>query len=256
MKNKKIIMFLLSGFIPLFIFIIASLIEGYVPFGNIQLNIYDSFTQYPGFILALKNALTNGSIFYSWGGCGGFNLFSTLAYYGMGPLNILSIFANANNYSIFITIMTYIRTFALGLTMCLYLQKKNIKPIYIVLFSTLYALMGFTSTYYYNFMWIDGIIMLPLVIYGLDKLIDDNLPALYIIMLFLTIVINFYIGYIIGIFSIIYYIYRLIITKNKKSIKTFVISTILSILLSSFILLPTFFSLMLGKSSGFNTANY
>ena len=185
MKNKKIWIYLLSTFIPLAIFVIMCMINSYVPFGNIQLNIVDSFTQYPGFILTLKRILCGDNLFYSWGASLGFNIFSSLCYYGASPLNILSIFASINNYPTFISYMTFMRISLLSLSMSFYLQKKGIKNIYVILFSTLYALMGFTSTYYYNYMWIDAIIMLPLVAYGLDKLIDKNSPLVYIISLFL-----------------------------------------------------------------------
>lgn len=256
MKNKKIWIYLCSGFIPVIIFIIASLVNSFVPFDNIQLNIYDSFTQYPGFILAIKKAFLGGNLFYSFGGALGFNLFSTLTYYGMSPLNILSLFANSNNYPLFISLMTYIRIILLGLSMCFYLQKKDLKPIYIILFSTLFALMGFTSSYYYNYMWIDGIIMLPIVTYGLDRLIEKNSPGVYIFSLFFTIYVNFYIGYMVCIFAFLYYMYRLFITKKVKTVKTFILSSLLSFALTAFILLPVISTLLGGKASGFNAVNY
>ena len=184
MNNKKVRTYLLSGLIPLLIFVVCSFIESYVPFGTQQLNIYDSFTQYPGFIMGLKRALIEGNLFYSWGASLGFNFFSSLSYYGMSPLNLLGLLSSPINYTKFIAIMTYIRIFLLGFTMCFYLEKKGLKQVEIILFSTLFALMGFTSTYYYNYMWIDGIIMLPIVIYGLDKLIEKNSPSIYIFSLF------------------------------------------------------------------------
>lgn len=256
MNNKKVRTYLLSGLIPLLIFVVCSFIESYVPFGTQQLNIYDSFTQYPGFIMGLKRALIEGNLFYSWGASLGFNFFSSLSYYGMSPLNLLGLLSSPINYTKFIAIMTYIRIFLLGFTMCFYLEKKGLKQVEIILFSTLFALMGFTSTYYYNYMWIDGIIMLPIVIYGLDKLIDKNSPSIYIFSLFLTIFINFYIGYMLIIFCLLYYIYKLIINRKTSSLKTFIISTILAVGLSLFILMPTTYALLNGKASLFSSVDY
>ena len=92
--------------------------------------------------------------------------------------------------------------------MCFYLRSKKISNKLVVLFSVIYALMGYTATYYYNYIWIDSIIMLPLVVYGIDKLIETNKPLVYIITLTITIITNYYIGYMICIFSLIYYIYN------------------------------------------------
>jgi len=205
MKKKKILIYSLSALIPLGIFLIATIINGFLPFGKEMLNAYDAFTQYSGILLEYKHLLKTGNIFYSWNAGLGFNFLGTITYYGASPLNLLCIFATPKNYPFFITFMTLLRFALLGSSMCFYLDKKGTKPLYTVLFSTIFALMGYTGTYYYNFIWIDSIIMLPLIIHGLEKLINENKPKFYIISLGLTILINYYIGYMICIFALLYF---------------------------------------------------
>ena len=243
--------------IPTAIFLIAAWVNGYVPFGSEMLNSYDSFTQYSGMLLEYSRLLRGGNIFYSWGAGLGFNFFSSLTYYGMSPLNLLSLFATPENYHIFIALMTYARFMLLGGTMCFYLSHKKIKPLYIVMFSTIYALMGYTSTYYYNYIWIDSIIMLPLIIHGLDELIKGKNPLFYIVTLTFTILINYYIGYMICIFCLIWFLYNVINIEDKKTIvKTFIMSSLLSGLMGMVVIIPSFFALMTGKAELYNTVNY
>lgn len=245
--------------IPVLIFMLCAALNKFIPFGSELLNSYDSFTQYPGMLLEHIRLLKDGLPFYSWKAGLGFNFFGTLTYYCMSPLNLLAVFANPNNYHIFIAIMTFLRFALLGFTMCFYLSHKDYKPLYIVLFSTIYALMGYTCTYYYNFLWIDSVIMLPLVIHGLDKLLEENKPAFYIIALTITIIINYYIGYMICIFSLIWFIYNICTKKikdKKKLIKTFVISSLLSGLMSMIVIIPSFFALLTGKAELYNEVNY
>ena len=258
MKKKNIfLIYLLSGLIPLIIFFVCASINDFVPLGKNTINIFDSYTQYSGILLEFKNLLLKGNIFYSWNGGLGFNFLGTLLYYCASPLNLLSLFANPLNYPYFIAYLTYVRIFLLGLTMCFYLTKRNTKPLYIVLFSVIYALMGYTATYYYNFLWIDSVIMLPLVMHGLDKLIDGKSPLFYIITLAFTILINFYIGYMICIFALIYFIYRMISVQNrKKIIKTFIISSLLAGMIGSLSLVPSFFALKTGKAKLYESVNY
>lgn len=255
MKKKDILTYFLSGLIPLIIFVSCTFINNLVPFGNSILNVYDSYSQYPGMMMGLKNGLLNGNIFYSFNGGLGFNLFSSILYYGFSPINILHIFSNPSSYPYIFSYLIFLRIFLLGFTMSIYLYRKTHKLLNTIVFSTLFALMGFTSTYYYNYMWIDSIIILPLVMLGLDKLIEKNKPFLYILFLSLSIIINFYIGYMIGLFSIIYFIYKMIIKYDKKIIKTYIISTLFSILICSFVLLPAFFALISGKASLYNNTN-
>lgn len=245
-----------SMFIPLAIFLIGASACGYWPFGENILNIYDSFTQYPGFLLEYKNLLSHGNIFYSWNAGLGFNFLGTFLYYAASPLNILCIFANPQNYPIYAAVMVYLRIALLGGSMCFYLDKRGTEFREIILFSTMYALMGFTSTYYYNYMWMDSVIMLPLVIYGIEKLIAKDAPLFYISTLTLAIIFNFYIGYMICLFSLIYYFYKVYVLHIKGTFRTFFTSSLLAGLISSLTLLPSFFALISGKSSGFSATNY
>lgn len=257
MKHKKLLVYLGSIFIPIFIFLACTFLNKFLPFGNELLNSYDSFTQYPGMLLEYAKLLKEGNIFYSWGAGLGFNFFGTLTYYCISPLNLLAIFATSSNYHLFITFMTLIRFGLLGASMCFYLNSKNIKPLYVILFSTIYALMGYTATYYYNYIWIDSVIMLPFVIYGLDRLIEGKSPATYIFTLAFTIMINYYIGYMICIFSLVWFAYNFIVNSiDKKLIKTFIISSLLAGLLASIVLLPSMFALLTGKAELYNSVSY
>lgn len=252
--KKKYIIYLLSALLPVLIFLTCTIINGFVPFGKELLNSFDAFEQYSGMLLEYSRLLKEGNIFYSWGAGLGFNFLGSLFYYGMSPLNLLAIFATPKNFHMFFAIMTFLRFSLLGLSMAFYLDSKKTKPTTTVLFSVVYSLMGFTSTYFYNYIWIDSIIILPLVIYSLDKLIDENKCVLYTIILAITIMINFYIGYMICIFSCLWFFYRLINKKSKKKlIKNFTIYSLFAGLLSSIVLLPCFFALLTGKAELYNT---
>ena len=258
MKNKnKIIIYLLSGIIPLMLFSICAYLNDFLPFGKIFLNIYDSYTQYSGILLEYKQLLLKGNIFYSWNGGLGFNFLGTMLYYCASPLNLFSLLATSTNYPYFISYMTLGRILLLGLSMCFYLDKRGTKPQYTVLFSTIYALMGYTATYYYNFLWIDSIIMLPLVIHGLDKILENKSPIFYIVTLTITILINFYTAYMICIFIVIYFTYNIVNIKNKKTIiKTFIISSLLCGIIGALSLLPAYYALKTGKAKLYTNTTY
>ena len=255
--KKKALIHLLSGFIPMIIFFICSQILGFVPIGNKIMNIYDSFTQYPGFLLEYARMLKSGHLFYSFSAGLGFNFYGTITYYCFSALNLFSVFATPKNYPYFIAYMTFLRFILLGMSMCFYLRSLKIDNKLVILFSTIYALMGYTATYYYNYIWIDTIIMLPLVIYGLDKLINENKSFIYILTLTITIFINFYTGYMVCIFVLIYFVYKFILSKNKKKILiNFIISSLLVGLISTVVILPSYYALKLGKATLYEKITY
>ena len=248
---KKYYIEILSFIIPIVIFFIACAFNKIYPFGENYIVAYDGSAQYPGFTNILMNALKGKqSLFYTFKGGLGYNFYATAIYYLFNPTNLLAIFFNSDNTMIFYELIIFLRIGLCGLTMSIYLRNKEKLNKGRLLFSIAYALMAYNVVYFYNFMYFDTVVLLPLVILGLDKLIDGKSTKTYIIFLTLSVISNYYIGSMVCIFCLLYFIYKYIIidkSKRKGLIKKFIISSLLSGLMCAFVLIPEFFELMRGK---------
>ena len=56
--------------------------------------------------------------------------------------------------------------------------------------------MAYNINFQLNIMWLDGVLLLPLIMLGIDKLINENKYGLYIITLFFAIFSNFMNNYV------------------------------------------------------------
>lgn len=98
-------------------------------------------------------------------------------------------------------------------------------------------------------MWLDGMIFLPLIILGLEKIIKENKSLLYIITLSISIFSNYYIGYMICIFTFIYFQfyyllnYKFNIKDFLTKFKNYILYSIISIGIISIVVIPIYFSL-------------
>lgn len=253
MNKKKF--YLLSFIAPMLLLFIISTICGYIPFGEYTFNKFDAFYEYPTFLVELGRMLREGrSIFYTLHAGMGVNFFSILNLYGGSPLNLFSVFFDNTTIYIFYTILIYIKLGLAGLTMSIYLNSLNTKyknTIWNVVFSLIYATSGWAIAMSMHVMWLDAYILLPLIIKGLDKLILENKYLEYTLFLALAIIINYYTGFMLCIFMVIYFIYKTLITNNfnKKTISKFIVFSILSALVSCVILIPTLFNLLNGRLS-------
>lgn len=253
MKRKYY--YLLSFLAPMALLFIASAFCGYIPFGSYTFNNYDSYYEYPTFLIELGNILQNGrSIFYTLHAGMGVNFFSILNLYGGSPLNLFSVFFDNTTIYIFYTLLIYVKLGLSGLTMSIYLNSLNTKyknTIWNVIFSLIYATSGWAIAMSMHIMWLDAYILLPLIIKGLDKLILEGKFLSYTLFLALAIIINYYTGFMLCIFMVIYFVYKSVITNNfnKKTILRFLISSIIAALLSCVILIPTLFNLLGGRFS-------
>lgn len=258
MKNKKILYYLLSFFIPALLITVIYACIGIYPFGKKSLLTVDLAGQYVAFFNAYKNIFTEGiGIFYSFSKTLGGNMFGLITYYLLSPINLILLLFNRTNITEAIFLINVIKIGLCGLTAFTYFRKTFKDESFIPLvFSLVYALCAYNIVYSQNLLWLDGVIILPLVFLGIDRLIEKEKPLLFYSMLVLTIFCNYYIGYMTCIASLVYFIYKLYLKNNyklslkdnKKDILYFFKYALLAVGTTMIILLPSVFSLMAGKA--------
>lgn len=250
---KKIIKdnkYVVTSFIlSLIILLIISLVQGLYPFGKNSLIEHDLMHQYAPFLNELVERIYNGkSLIYSFSISGGIPFFRTILNYLSSPLNILLLLFK-NNIVSGITLLIYLKISLSSLTMSYYLKNTFRNDKSIILFSLLYAFSGYIAAYYFNIMWLDGMFLLPLILLGINKLIEKKKPYLYIFSLAIMLLSNYYIGYMICITSVLYFMIYLYLkgSKTKKEIlKTFILfafSSLIAGTLVFFALLPMYISI-------------
>ena len=252
-KNlKKYLPEILTFIVPILIMLISCIVNKTYPFGNEILPKYDGYYQYAGFTSYYKNVLLGKeSLFYSFKGLLGYNFYATSIYYMFNPTNLLCIFSTSENILEYYTFIILLRIGLSGFTMCKYLKYKfkNQSNLRYIIFSISYALMAYNVCYFFNYMYFDTVVLFPIVVLGLDKLIYERKNRLYIISLTLSIISNFYIGYMVCIFSLLYFIYNIVIYKlDKNIIKDFIISSLLSGFMCMIIIIPEASELLKGKA--------
>lgn len=262
MNNKKLnnkLVYLLAFIIPIVILLCAYYIIGIYPFGDKTLLFRDLNGQYISYFSDFRNSIVgDGSLLYSFTKEMGGNMFGLSAYYTLSPLNIIFALFLKNMLAEALMVLILLKIGLSGLTASIFF-KKNFKEYgyFSLIFSTAYALMAYNIVYQSNIMWLDGVLLLPLVLLGINNLIKKNNIKLYVTTLALAIITNFYIGFIICIFTTLYFIYRLVVSIENKDldrkylfekIKYFVMGSIFGGLLSAFVLLPTVFALSGGKA--------
>ncbi|MDN6627005.1 MAG: YfhO family protein, partial [Pisciglobus halotolerans] len=206
MKNKtadylkKQWALILSFFIPLLIMLVIHAFKGVYPFGDSSLLTIDLGQQYIDFFSYYRETLLHdpGSLFYSFAKSIGGDMISLWAYYLTSPLNLIFLLLPQSQLSLGVTIITLLKYSLSGLSMAYFLKKAfNGEGLLLVSFAISYALMGYTVVNQFNIMWLDGIILLPLVALGIEYLVFLKRGRFYTLALALALFANYYIGYMI-----------------------------------------------------------
>ncbi|MDE5583041.1 MAG: YfhO family protein [Ruminococcus sp.] len=244
--------------IPALLTLIAYAFFGIYPFNERSVLALDLNGQYIYYFEAIRDAFRgDGSIFYNWSRNLSGEFMGITGYYLASPFTLIIILMPRKYLLEAMLIMQLCKVGTAGLTFCIYAQKsKNVKPLQSIMFSTMYALMSYVAIQLIDPMWIDGPVFLPLIILGVEYLIDDGRKINYIIPLAVMFVAEFYIGYMIAIFVAIYFFcYLFFGTKRKfknvgeyfKTFCTMAVSTIVVLMCSIFMILPVYNGLSNGK---------
>ena len=242
--------YIIAFILPAALFIAVCVKYKITPFGENTMMIIDSLHQYIPFFSEYYDKLTKtGEFLYSWNGAGGYNFLTLWAYYLSSPFNLLILFFSKENINMALTLIIGLKICLSSVTMTYMLTKKfnNKGDMRAVLFGLCYAFSNYVIGYYWNVMWLDVLMLTPLVILGLEYLIERKDCRLYVLTLFGSLFCNFYISFMLCIFLVMWFI-----AYPHKSVKEFfangvrfAISSIVAAGMAAFVLIPTYTGIML-----------
>mgnify|MGYP000290800939 FL=1 len=147
----------------------------------------------------------------------GVNFSALYAYYLASPVNWLIILCPKKFIIEFMTILIMVKTGLCGVTFTWYLDHHFEKKHFVAgVFGIFYALSGYMAAYSWNIMWLDCIFLLPLILYGLEQLVQEKKGLFYCVTLGLSILSNYYISIMICIFMVMYVIVQVILYRQRR----------------------------------------
>lgn len=226
--QSKVFPYIAAFGLPFFICVIICIGNGVYPFGDNCILHIDMYHQYCPFFTEFLNKLqSGGSLQYSWNLGLGSDFVSLYAYYLASPLNFLILLCPKSHVIEFMTLLIILKISASGLTFFLYIRhhykfvgkdgrmhKNQVIPA--IVFSTAYALSGFVAAYSWDIMWMDCIALFPLIMIGLERLVQEKKAGLYYITLALCIFCNYYISIMICIFLVFAFVLLFFSQKKGK----------------------------------------
>ncbi len=254
-KLKKIVLYLLAFLIPTIVLVIIFMCLKVYPFGNSMYLPVDSYGQYINYLQYFRDLFFGeSSVIYSLGKSIGGEMYGLFAYYLISPYNFITLLFNKGNMPLAFDIILILKTATCSVTFLYYLNRTKKANFANLIFSLMYAFSSYTVTYGFNIMWLDALILLPLVITGIENIVENKKVVLYIISLALTLITNYYTGFMVCIFSVIYFVYTILKgeLKNKKEILKkigiFALSSICAGLISGIVIIPAFLGLQGGRA--------
>ena len=169
----------------------------------------DLYHQYGPLYAELYDRIVNGySLVYSWtSGLGG-SFIGNLFNYCCSPFALVILLTGHQNMPDAIAVMILLNAVMSAMTFTYYINRSSGTVSRISIgFSLLYTFSGYFVAYSWNIMWLDAMAMFPLVILGVERIIQQKKPALYIFAMTFTMITNYYMAYMVCILSALYFLY-------------------------------------------------
>lgn len=256
--NRRALPYLLTAAGMVLILGLVYALCGYWPFGPNSVMTGDLNSQYIPFYAHFYDAArTGGSLVYAGDmGLGG-GSFALFAYYFASPFAWVYLLFAPEAYGWLCCVVWVLKIILASLTFLWYLRRHWGACALFVPLGWCYGLMGYAVAYAQNVLWLDSVILLPVVAAGLDALLRGRRGLCFTLALAAAIFTNFYMGYMLCIFSVLYILAMLAVTPlpgGRKQALTrfgrFVLCGVAAAALAGAVLLPALEQILGVKNTG------
>ena len=208
---------LLALAITLAVLVIVAIIRGIAPFGKNSLLTMDLWGQYYPMIV---EKLTSPFSSWSWNGSLGFSSAVQSAYYTNSLFNFLLLPFSGYARIAALDLMIFLKAALAAWSFAFYLERRSGKqtPLSTAL-GVAYGLSAYVIAFISQPMWLDAVIFVPLILLGLERMLAGKNPWMYVTFLALALYSNFYIGWAVCIFTVLWFFVTLISDGNRRGVK-------------------------------------
>ena len=254
-KNIRLSFWILSGILPLAIFVLSTAVSGMLP-GQQYCFIYgDAITQYISFAKEFwRNLFSGRSLIYSFCNGMGMPTMAINAYYSLSPFHVLCYLVPDANLAGFCIVCLKMVCSAMSMYLLLKssLEAKDLTAVFL---SAAYALCSFFSYFYIALCFTDMLYIMPLIVLALVRFVRTGKWGGLCIIYAYSFIVQFYCAYMMGIFSAIIfftyggYCYGKTWELWKKAVESYFICVMTAVMIASPVLVPAAYELFSMRTS-------
>ena len=159
-----------------------------------------------GFLLSMLNG-------------GGMNFWGVFFFFLCSPFTFLALLWERADMALFLNILVLCKLCAVALTASVFfrLARPGVHPFAAAGLSVFYAFSGYCLMYFQNPMWLDAVMLFPLLLLAAERLFDRGKGGWFGILLALQVVLNLYLSFPVVCFFALYAGIRLIGLPDRKA---------------------------------------
>lgn len=244
-----------------FALIMVAIIRGIAPFGDNSLLTMDLWGQYYPMIV---EKLDEPFAIWSWDGSLGFSAIVQSAYYTNSLFNFLLLPFTGYARIAMLDLIIFLKVALAAWSFAYYLQRRergDVDTPLVMALGTAYGLSAYMIAFISQPMWLDAVLFVPLIMLGLERMLSGKNPWMYVTFLALTLYSNFYIGWAVCLFTVLWFFVTMCSDGTRRGLRRISLDTgkfaamsLISGALAAFVLLPVVFGMgnWMSSSLGFD----
>ena len=216
---KEVGFIVLSFIVPFVLLIILFNANGFSlnSYKGNTIMMIDMQSEYIAYMRDLKHILTTGgSLIYTTEKVFGGDYLSIFTFYLSSPFNFFVIFFKDEAIPLFFLWSSILKMAFASLNFYLFTRFTSKFTYQKIIFALGYGFISYSFIYISNYMWLDGVMILPLATLGLHFIKEKKHYWLYPLALAYSLMTSWYIGFMICVFMVIYFLY-LFAAKFEKN---------------------------------------
>lgn len=246
-KPSVLITMLLPPFAVMVILLIAYAIGGVYPFGEKCIALCDMHQQVIPLIMDFKDILSGkDNLFLNMQNAAGMNLYGVVLFFIASPFTFLAALVPKADMIYFMSILTMLKMMCCAVTANIYFRRchKHLNYWWGAALSFMYAMSGYAMLFFQNTIWLDVMYFFPILLIEFKALIDKKNPTGLIVTLIGMLVLNYYLSYMVVLFTAIYFGLYIFINRKREDTKgiapNFIIGCVIAALMSAVVWIPSF----------------
>jgi len=207
-----------TGLLALVCMVLCYSFLGVWPVGTKSVMLVDMHHQYAPLLAQMRDTLLNGqSLLYNFDLGMGASYLPLIGYYCASPFNVILMLFPENLLTEAILVITLIKNAltAAFFALCLQYNYKE-KSYALSIASVMFSMMMYMIAYSWNIMWLDVIMVLPLIVMGFEKMMREKKFLLYTLTLAYALFVNYYIAFMVCVFMVLYFIAYALREKHES----------------------------------------
>lgn len=248
--------------LPVMVLVVLSIWGGVYPFGPESFLTEDLKYQYIDFFTWFRHVLTGeANVFYSFAQGMGSNTWGLYSYYLASPFNLIILLFDEAHLTLAIYVIVALKLACMNTAMAWYLRRRfTLQRTWALALALCYTWSTWTTTNLRNPLWLDALILLPLMAWGCRQLLRKGAIVPLALLVAADVITCWYMAYITLLFCCLFVLFELAVMRFDEGERLsgkwiagragrFTAAIVLGLGLSAWTFIPTILTMIGGSGS-------